>query len=217
MRTRGVIFDMDGVLVDSGAAHYESWRLMARRHGLDIDEERFKATFGRTSHEIIRIFWPELDEHEIMRRDADKEAAYRDLIRGRVPLMPGCHETLAALQAAGLCIALGTSGPPENIELVLSECHLAPYFEAVVHRGMIARGKPAPDCFLLAAERLGLTPAECAVIEDAPAGVEAGRTAGMTVIALASNYPPAELRSAGATVVVERLTEIPALLTDPNA
>jgi HAD superfamily hydrolase (TIGR01509 family) len=211
---RGVIFDMDGVLVDSGPAHYESWRLMARRHGLDIDEARFKATFGRTSTEIIQILWPGLPAAEVQRRDAEKEAVYRDLIRGRVPLMPGCVETLAALRAAGRRIAIGTSGPPENIELVLSEGGLASYFEAVVHRGMIARGKPAPDCFLLAAERLGLPPAACVVIEDAPAGVQAGCAAGMTVIALASNYPPAQLQTAGATHVVSHLTDVPPLVID---
>ncbi len=211
---RGVIFDMDGVLVDSGPAHFESWRLMVRRHGLDIDEARFKATFGRTSTEIIQVLWPGLHEAEMERRDADKEAVYRDLIRGRVPLMPGCVETLAALRAAGVRIAIGTSGPPENIALVLGECDLARYFEAVVHRGMIARGKPAPDCFLLAAARLGLPPAACVVIEDAPAGVTAGVAAGMAVIALASNYPPADLRSAGASHVVARLTDVPPLVAN---
>ena len=145
---------------------------------------------------------------EVHRRDTEKEVVYRDLIRGRIPLMPGCHELLAALQKAGLLLAVATSGPPENLELVLREGDLGHYFAATVNGCDISHGKPLPDCFLLAAERLGLPPSACTVIEDAPVGIEAGRAAGMCVIALVGTYPPPQLRAAGATHVVHELREI---------
>jgi beta-phosphoglucomutase-like phosphatase (HAD superfamily) len=244
----GVIFDMDGVLVDSGPAHHQSWQILARRHGREVSAERFATTFGRPSRDIIRVIWGDsVSDEEVARLDADKEAIYRELIRGRVPLMPGCRETLAALHAAGLRLAVATSGPPENLKLVLREGGLGTYFAvqhttgdvasgpragrevlscgrrfgkptagaepgryemATVHGFDIARGKPAPDCFLLAATRLGLAPAECVVVEDAPVGIEAGLAAGMPVIALAGTHPVAVLIAAGAARVVKRLDEI---------
>ncbi len=204
----GVIFDMDGVLVDSGPAHHESWRLLARRFGIEISEERFKASFGQPSRDIIRLIWGDVSDDEVRRHDDDKEAIYRDLIRNRVPLMPGCRDTLLRLQAAGLVLAVATSGPPDNLELVLGEGDLGGFFAATIHGFDIEHGKPAPDCFLLAAERIGLPPAVCAVVEDAPVGVRAGVTAGMKVIGLAGTHPPEPLAKAGAVRIVSRLDEV---------
>ena len=206
---RGVLFDMDGVLVDSAAAHLESWRALARQHSINISDADFKAAFGRTSREIIRLLWgPELSAAEVERRDAEKEVVYRDLIRGHVPIMPGCREMLTALTSAGFRLAVATSGPPENLELVLRAADIGAFFEVTVDGRDIQRGKPAPDCFLLAAERLGLPPDACVVVEDALVGIAAGRAAGMPVIALEGTYPAEQLHAAGAAGVVRRLAEI---------
>ena len=205
----GVIFDMDGVLVDSGPAHHESWQMLAKKHGLDVSVERFHQTFGRTSRDIIRTIWGESTSDEQVRRlDDEKEAIYRELIRNSVPLMPGCRELLIRLLSAGLVLAVATSGPPGNLELVLSVGLIANYFEATVHGFEIAAGKPAPNCFLLAAERLNLPPSSCVVIEDAPVGIEAARAAGMPTIALSGTHPAQVLKAAGAAHVVQRLDEI---------
>lgn len=209
----GVIFDMDGVLVDSGPAHHESWRQLARRHELDISDESFKQHFGRPSRDIISaLFGDQLRGGEIRRLDEEKEQLYRTLIADRIPLMPGCRETLTALEKSGLRLAVATSGPPENVDLVLSEGLIANYFAATVNGFEIARGKPAPDCFLLAADRLSLKPAECVVIEDAPVGVQAGVAAGMKVIGLAGTHAAEPLTQAGAARVVTKLPEITANL-----
>lgn len=210
----GVIFDMDGVLVDSGAAHHESWQVVARRHGIDVSAERFNQTFGRPSRDIIRIVWgADVTDEQIDEIDGEKEAAYRDLVRGNIPLMPGCRDVLASLKDAGYALAVGTSGPPENVDLVLADGGIGDFFAARVHGFDIEHGKPAPDCFLLAAERLGQTPAQCVVIEDAPVGVQAGVAAGMRVIALVGTHPADPLRDAGALRVVERLGDVtPALI-----
>ncbi len=158
----GVIFDMDGVLVDSGPAHHQSWQALADKCGVEVSAERFHSTFGRLSRDIIRIIWGEsLSDDAVRQLDDEKEAIYRDLIGSHVPLMPGCRRTLEVLRKAGFRLAVATSAPPENLDLVLSQGLIASCFDAEVHGFEIAEGKPAPDCFLLAAERLGVSPAEC--------------------------------------------------------
>ncbi len=205
----GVIFDMDGVIVDSGAAHAASWRAVARKHGIEISDEQFRRTFGRPSRDIIRIIWgPDVRDDEIEVYDREKEAAYRERIRGNVPLAPEARETLATLRDAGYVLGVATSGPRENVELVLSETGLAPLFAGVVTGFDVQHGKPAPDCFLLAAERIGVPPPRCVVVEDAPVGIEAAGAGGMKCVGLTGTHPADRLRAAGATVVVPRLGEI---------
>ncbi len=207
--TPAVIFDMDGVLVASGSAHAASWRIVARKHGRQISDEQFRATFGQTSRDIIRRIWgPELNDEEIRRIDDEKEAVYRDLIRGLVPLTIGARELLATLRREGFPLALATSGPPENVELVLDETNLRKMFQAVVTGADVQRGKPDPQCFLIAAERLGVEPAHCVVVEDAPAGIQAAVAAGMHPVALVGTHPGQRLAEAGAACIVQRLDEI---------
>jgi len=183
-----VIFDMDGVLVDSYRAHFESWRAVAVEEGLSLTEERFAATFGRTSREIIAALWGEgcytLDE--VLALDDRKEAVFRDIVRDDFPAMPGAVELLEALAAAGFALAVGSSGPMDNIELVLDQLACRGLFGATITGMDVTRGKPDPQVFLLAAEALGIGPPRCAVVEDAPAGVAAANSAGMTAIGLAS-------------------------------
>jgi beta-phosphoglucomutase len=210
----GVIFDMDGVLVDSGPAHHQSWQRLAAKHDIEVPAERFQQTFGRPSRDIIRLLWGErVSDAEIQQLDEEKESLYRELISERIPLMPGCRKTLERLQKANLALAVATSGPPENLELVLSEGLIANYFDATVDGFEIAAGKPAPDCFLLAADRLELPPASCLVVEDAPVGIQAATAAGIKAIGLVGTHPAETLKSAGAVQVVQRLDEItPALV-----
>lgn len=207
--TLGVLFDMDGVLVASGPAHAASWRAVARKHGLQITDEQFHGTFGRPSRDIIRILWGrELSDDDVRAIDDQKEAIYRDLITGMVPLTIGARECLQGLLNAGVKLAVATSGPRENLELVLREGRLEPCFAATVAGFDVPNGKPAPDCFLLAAERVGLPPRRCVVVEDAPVGIQAATAAGMKSIALIGTHPEPTLIAAGAAGTVQRLTEI---------
>lgn len=200
---------MDGVLVASGPAHLASWKLAARKDGMEITDARFKATFGRPSRDIIRIIWgPQVTDADIQRIDDLKEKLYRDLVTGMVPLTIGTRELLTGLRAAQFKLAVATSGPRENVELVLSEKHLHNYFGAVVTGFDVKNGKPAPDCFLLAAERLGVESRASVVVEDAPVGIQAARAAGMKCIALAGTHPAAHLAEQKPDLVVENLAEI---------
>ncbi len=184
----GCIFDMDGVLIDSYRAHFESWRMIAEQEGLKITEPQFAKTFGRTSREIIAALWGErtCDEAKIAELDRRKEAAFRNLIRDAFPIMPGAVELLDRLHAEGFLLAIGSSGPPENVALTLDRLGRPTLFSAVVTGMDVTRGKPNPEVFLLAAERLGLPPGRCVVVEDAPAGVEAAHAAGAKAVGLAS-------------------------------
>jgi len=206
---KGVIFDMDGVLVDSGPAHIASWRALAGKHGVEMSDEQFAACFGQTSRDIIRQLWgPDVSDDAVRRFDDEKEAIYRELITGNVPLAPGAREMLTGLQQDGCVLAVATSGPRENVELVLREAELAPFFAAVVTGFDVSKGKPAPDCFLLAAERAGLSPADCVVVEDAPVGIQAALAAQMKPIGFVGTHAAERLTQAGAPLTVQHLTEI---------
>ncbi len=207
MNTIGVIFDMDGVLVDSGRPHVESWRRLAREMGEgDIPAERFTAVFGRTSADIITVVFGAKTPGEIRRMDDRKESLYRQIIHGNVPIMPGAIEAVKRLHAAGMRIAVGSSGPPENVDLICDEMGLRPFLSAVVTGRDVQRGKPDPQVFQLAAERIGVESSRCVVIEDAPAGVEAAHRAGMACVALLGSHPPERL--AKADNVIETLAQL---------
>ncbi len=190
MNPIGVIFDMDGVLVDSGPAHLESWRRLALEIGAgDIPASSFTAVFGRTSADIITVVFGPKSPDEIKRLDDRKEAIYRELIHGRVSVMPGAIDAVKRLHGAGMRIAVGSSGPPENVELVCVEMGLQPYISAVVTGRDVQRGKPDPQVFELVASRMGINPSRCVVIEDAPAGVEAAHRGHMACVALLGSHP----------------------------
>jgi beta-phosphoglucomutase len=206
---RGVIFDVDGVLVDSYAAHFESWQRLGLELGFVMTEEQFVATFGRTSREIIRELWPHLaaTDEQVRRIDDRKESLYREIIAADFPAMDGAGELIDALAAAGFRLAVGSSGPPENVHLVLDKLGRRDWFAGVVTGRDVSRGKPDPQVFELAAERLGLPPGRCLVIEDAPAGIAAAKAAGARCLGLASAGRE-EAALAAADRVVRSLREV---------
>ncbi|UCC97022.1 MAG: HAD family phosphatase [Phycisphaerales bacterium] len=193
----GVIFDLDGVLVDTGCAHRQSWYDLAEREDLDMSDEFFTNTFGMQNYQILPMLaGRELSDEEIERLSDWKEQRYRDLIAEKLTLPPGADKLLDELKAAGFLAAIGSSAPGANLELVLEKLHLHDYFDAWVTKEEIANGKPAPDTFLRAAQKLALPPTRCVVVEDAVQGVEAGKAAGMAVIALTTTRDRAALSQA---------------------
>lgn len=181
----GVIFDMDGVLVDSYNTHYRSWVNTMRPHGLAVSAEDFARTFGKTAREVIRELWPgRFDDDQVGGIDRAKEAEYRRLLGESFPEMPGASELIQSLHDDGFRLAIGSSGPVENVELIRRSLSTGGLFDAAVHGGMVRRGKPDPEVFLIAAQKIGLPPGHCAVIEDSPVGLEAARRAGTLAIGL---------------------------------
>ncbi|MCS7238461.1 MAG: HAD family phosphatase [Thermoguttaceae bacterium] len=205
----GAIFDMDGVLVDSYFAHFQSWRELAAELGVDVTEADFARHFGRTSREIVEAYWGvgRFTDEEIRELDRRKEEYYRRIIAGQFPEMPGVRKLLRSLQEGGFRLAVGSSGPPENVALVLDRLEARDLFHAVVTGMDVTRGKPDPQVFLLAAERLGLEPKQCVVIEDAPVGIEAAHAAGMAAVGLVSTGRNRQSLSR-ADLVVDTLEEL---------
>ncbi|HUB23876.1 MAG TPA: HAD family phosphatase [Tepidisphaeraceae bacterium] len=181
----GLIFDMDGVLVNSYQAHLQSWRQMASQHGLSVSDSDFARTFGRTTRDIIGVLWPgRFDAAQVAQFDLEKEAAYRRVIEADFPEMDGAGDLIAALHKAGFKLAIGSSGPPENVAVVRKCVPHGELIDATVNGGEVKHGKPDPEVFVLCGQKIGIEPKRCAVIEDAVAGVDAARRAGMISIGL---------------------------------
>jgi beta-phosphoglucomutase len=207
MPSVAVIFDVDGVLVDSYQAHFASWRQLYGELGIDYTEAAFAADFGRTSRDILRrTLGPATTDEQIQSLDQQKESLFREILRADFPSKDGAIELIEALAANGFAIAVGSSGPPENIALTLEKLGCAEHVAAIVTGADVERGKPDPQVFQLAAERLGMPATSCAVIEDAVHGIEAANRAGMTSIALTGTVDREKLT--GADLIVESLREL---------
>jgi beta-phosphoglucomutase len=185
-RIHAFIFDLDGVITDTSEFHFRAWQRLAQEHGLPFtrqDNEALRGVARRESLNLILRGRP-IGEAEAEAWMEQKNQYYVELVRGMSPgdLLPGAAELLAELRTAGLKIAIASSS--KNTPLVLERLQMGPGLDAVVDGTMAARSKPAPDLFLKAAELLGLPPAQCVVVEDAAAGVEAGRAAGMRTLGL---------------------------------
>ncbi len=204
---KAVIFDVDGVLVDTGRLHLEAWRALARELGLPPPDERwFRRTFGRRNEEILKTLLPHPpSQGELERLSRRKEALFRRLAKGKIEPLPGALALVRALKRRGFRLGIGTSTPPENLQMILEELGLRGAFDAWVTGADVERGKPDPEVFLKAAARLGVPPARCAVIEDAPAGVEAAKRAGMRAVAVTTTAEPEALQAKGADLVVDSL------------
>ncbi len=210
MTKKAIIFDVDGVLVDSYQPHFQSWQQMLREQGFEFTEAQFRATFGRTTRDIIfQLCGNEFPDEKIQAFDDRKESLFRDIVRQDFPAIDGAKELIDALFAADFAMAVGSSGPPENVALTLDKLERADRFAARVTGSDVTKGKPDPQVFLIAAERLSVLPGQCAVVEDAPAGVEAANRAEMLSIALTGTATRDQLSHAD--LVVDSLQEI-----DPN-
>ena len=215
---KGVIFDWDGVVIDSSAQHERSWEILAEEISRPLPEGHFKLGFGKKNQVIIpEILGWATDAAEIAALSDRKEAIYRELVRqSGVQILPGARELVSALRLEGIPRAIGSSTPRENLDAIFAATGLGELFDAVVCGDDVVHGKPAPDVFLLAAQKLGLPPAECLVLEDAHAGIEAAHRAGIPVLAVATTNPLSEL--AAATGAVESLADTtPALLREIHA
>jgi beta-phosphoglucomutase len=198
---------MDGVLVDSYRAHFASWTKLYSEIGEPYSEAEFAMDFGRTSRDILRRkFGEEFSDARIRELDGRKESLFRDELRTDFPIMRGARELIDSLAADGFLLAVGSSGPPENIALCLEHLDRGEKIRSVVTGADVTRGKPDPQVFELAASRLGVPPKGCAVVEDAVHGVEAAKRAGMKSVGLTGTVTREQL--AMADVVVEQLTEI---------
>lgn len=204
----GAIFDWDGVIIDSGKLHARSWQLLAAEVGQEIAPDSFIRGFGMKSARIVQEIhrWAE-EPADVARLANRKESLYRDLVgQGEIVALPGVTEWLHALQEAGIPCAIASSTARENINAALRRIELENAFLEIISAEDVVHGKPNPEVFEKAAERLGLSPARSVVFEDAHVGIEAAHAAGMKVVAVATTHPLEQLLSAD--LVVRRLDEL---------
>jgi beta-phosphoglucomutase len=207
----GVIWDMDGTLVDTAELHFAAWVALAGDLGKPFTRDDFTATFGRRNPEIIRkVFDPNASDADVAQLGDRKEDLYKAQARKGVDLLPGVRRLLEDLHAAGFKQAIGSSAPRGNLDLIFELTHIAPYLDAIVSMEDTQRGKPDPQVFLVAAAKMGVAPARCLVIEDAMAGVEAAKAGGMKAIGVTfvGHHPAERLRAAGADLVVPTLEAV---------
>jgi beta-phosphoglucomutase len=192
----GIIWDMDGVLVDTGQAHFIAWQQAAAEVGKTLDYEFFQCTFGMNNAGILKHLFGEAGVTDRNIQVADrKEILFREAIKGNVKLLPGVRRLLGEFAAAGARQAVASSAPPENIDQLIDEIGIREHFEAIVS-GFDIPGKPNPDVFLKAAWGIGLPADKCLVIEDAAAGVAGAKQAGMKCIAVTTTTTEAQLKQA---------------------
>ena len=183
------IFDLDGVVVDSEPLHYLSEKEMLSKRGVNLRRSDIKEIVGRTEMEGIQYLKDRFGLKDSAKQlYEEKQRIYKRMLRKAVKPRPGLFNLLNSLEDEGMTLAIASSAPRENIDIVLKALGIEDKFRAVVSGDDVERGKPSPDIFLLAAQRIGIKPKNCLAIEDAQNGVEAAKRAGMTCIAVPNQF-----------------------------
>lgn len=205
----GAIFDLDGVIADTGPSHYHAWQQVAREYDFPMSEETFRNSFGTQNEHVIPLLYGRPVPEDLVREiSLRKEALYREVVASELQACNGFEALLDDLHTHGFVLALGSSAPGANVDLVLNTLGIKSRFETLITGDEITNSKPAPDTFLQAAKKLNLPPNRCLVFEDAVQGVEAAHRAGMPVIAVTTTRAREDLKTA--ECVVDSLTEIDA-------
>jgi len=190
----GVIFDMDGVLVDNMHYHAQAWRQLGRELGKNLSFEDVRRVFGQRNREIMEaLIGPCSDGEEAARRAARKEELYRGFMKPALKPHTGLMGFLDALKRDKIRMAVATSGPVENAAMVLDGLEIRRFFDVVTTGAEVSLSKPDPEIFLLSAAKLGLIPVQCVVFEDSIAGIQAARRAGCVCIGVATTHTRDEL------------------------
>jgi beta-phosphoglucomutase len=193
LTARAVLWDMDGTLIDSMPQHWRAWQDILRQINRTVEHGVWNQTVGMRNSEIIPLLFPDMSPAEVTYVDQAKEARYRERIeQDGIELLPGVAEWIQRFQAAGWKQAIASSAPPENVATIAHVLHLNGTFEAMISGADVQRGKPDPDIFLAAAQRLSVEPQNCLVIEDAATGIEAAQRAGMKAIGVLNTHPQLE-------------------------
>jgi beta-phosphoglucomutase len=203
---QAVIWDLDGVIIDSADEHRRAWQRLAREEGITMTDANFWATFGMRNDDIFAKLWGKLPPEQVKVLSDRKEMYFRELVRKSAAPSPGSIELMRELHNSHFDQALASSTPIENINLIADVLGLKQYLSILVSGETVAKGKPAPDIFIKAAAELHMHPSVCLVIEDAVAGVEAAHAAGMRCVAVAGNRNLPGLHKA--EIMVKDLTEM---------
>ena len=201
---------MDGVLVNNLEIHRQAFAEFFRRYGVERTFDELSRVFGKGNDDIMGELMPAdvVERVGIRQLGYEKEAIYREIYAPIITPQPGLLAFLAECESEGLRSAVGSSGYKVNVDFVLDKCNIRRYFEATVAGDEVTRCKPDPEIYLTAAAKLGLAPCECVVFEDAEAGIEAAKRAGMKVVALATTFDREFLATTDADMIIGDFRDI---------
>lgn len=188
-KIKAVLFDMDGLMVDSEPLHYQAFNTVLKKYGKHLTEEENKERYiglsdADEAYDMVVRFNLPISAEELV---GEKRDIFRQLLKNQLIAQPGLFELLTELKKNGYKIAIASSSRLEIIETIINGLKVTSLIDDYVSAEEVENGKPAPDVYLLAAKKLGVNPKECLVLEDAPKGVQAGKAAGMKVFAIPSN------------------------------
>jgi beta-phosphoglucomutase family hydrolase len=196
-RLEATLWDLDGVIADTGTYHCRAWQYVFRKRGVSFTEEDFRRHFGQRNDTIIRsAIGDSISQEELDAIAREKEANYRRRVARNIKPLPGAEELIRSLRQHGIKLAIASSAPLENIRLIIRGLGIEDCFQAIVYGREVTEGKPSPQVFLLAASKLGTEPRDCLVIEDAVAGVAAAKRAGMKCLAVTNSHSRNSLKEA---------------------
>jgi beta-phosphoglucomutase family hydrolase len=210
---KAVIFDMDGLMIDSEPFHYQAFAKVLQAYGKQLTEETFNSLYPGISdidqaNDMVQRYDLPVSPEQLA---AEKQTAYYALLEETITPKPGLMSLLQYLQEQNYLMAIASSSSLEEIQRVVDGLHIAPYITTICSAEEVAHGKPAPDIFLLAASRLGVDPSECLVLEDAPSGIWAAKDASMLRYAIPSEQTK-DQNFAGANRILFSLRDVPNVL-----
>jgi len=219
-KAKAVIWDMDGVIADTAPYHLNAWQQVFQKRGVSFTKQDFRRNFGQRNDTIIRnTLGEETPQSEIDDIAREKERNFRKVVRQNIKPLPGAIKLIKLLKEHGVKMALASSAPIENIRLLTKGLGINNWFQSIISGRDVTKGKPSPQVFLLAAQKLGVEPKDCIVIEDAIAGVTAAKRAGMHCLAITNTHPRISLMEADLVVdTLEAVTvnDLEALLNLPE-
>ena len=195
-----VLFDLDGVLIDSKEFHYKAWKKFWDRRGIKHTKKDFMKSFGMPNTEIFKEYFGKINEEAIHKMSEEKEESYRQAAKGKLKVYPGSRKLLISLRKSHFKVALATSSPKSNIPFIMKETKFKGLFHAIINGSDIKKGKPNPEIFLKAAKKLKVMPKHCLVVEDSNHGLLAAKQARMRSIGVATSMKKSKIKYANLVI-----------------
>lgn len=207
--TKAVIFDMDGTLVDNISFHKHAWLLFLKKHNIILDPDQFQAqNHGNIDEMIRRFFGQDLSDDKVKELGQEKERTYRDIYRSHIKEIHGLTNFLNIMKSMNIIAALATMGDMPNINFILDELNVRPYFFSITGGHEIVKGKPDSEIFDLSLAKLNLKNTDCIVVEDSIGGVVSALNAGIRVVGITTSHTHEELKSKGCFYTISNFDEL---------
>ncbi|MTI41759.1 HAD family hydrolase [Fulvivirga lutimaris] len=186
---KGVIFDLDGTMVDNMMIHHKAWQETLSELGLEMSiEEVMERVHGINEEILARLFKERFTFEERTAISAKKEKRYRELFAPQLTLLDGLHDFLHVLKSKKIPMAVATAAPKINMDFIIDNLEIRSLFKATLHAGHVTKGKPDPEVFLKAAQAIRVDPKDCVVFEDSPTGAKAAVAAGCSLVVVTTTH-----------------------------